>query len=242
MIYKLEQVIGENTRQILLVRREIIVPPIPILPVVTSDPVLLPGSHDTTTQQMIINNTVQLPVDAIKIKEIQASISGVSSQRTTGGILVDGEIAKMVIFVDTDNIVRSQNEQIPFSILVNGPALPAGASIDATVTVEDIIFSLNSAGNAVNQTIVLKATVDAKDSSVQYTVVTDVSGPEVLVNKILVEGWIVTSSGPVFQEFEAVTDVSGPHIGEVTKQVLMLQKVGELNPGPITVVTAVQIS
>lgn len=243
-LFKLEQVVGENTKQVLAVLQEAIVSPVtPVKPVVTKVTVVTPAAAVVAKQQVILTLTFQLPVTAIKIKEITAIATGVTFKVVPDGVLVEGTLDKTITFVGTDNIVRSINEQAPFSILVKVPGVTPGQITNVTVTVEDVIFSLNASGTAVNQTVILLAQVEGSEQpGSTFQVVTDVSGPGVIETKVAVQGLILTPSGAVFQQFEAVTDVSGPGILKVTKQTVMLQRVGDPAPTPITVVTDVQIA
>ncbi len=242
-LFKLEKVIGENTKQVLIVRREEIVSPvIPIKPVVTKITIVSPGEAVTASQQKLVQNTVQLPVTAIKVKEVNANITDVAAQIIPEGVLVEGIVNKTVVFVGNDNVVRTVNEQVPFTILVNIPGITPSQITNVSVMIEDIIFTLDPTGTAVNQTIVLKATVEAQESvQAPITVVTNVSGPDIMQTKVRVQGLVQTPSGAVFQEFDVVTDVSGLGIIGVTKQTVLLQKVGDAAPTPITVVTDVQL-
>ncbi|HBR33070.1 MAG TPA: hypothetical protein DD734_00440, partial [Firmicutes bacterium] len=67
-LFKLEQVIGEGIRQILVERRERI-PEVPIVRNVVVEIVVPPAGIVTGRQQIIVENVVELPLPAIKIKE-----------------------------------------------------------------------------------------------------------------------------------------------------------------------------
>lgn len=240
-LFKMEQVVGENNKQVLVVHRQAI----PIVPsiVIQSDPVIFPVEEILGRQQAIVRNTVELPEPASEIKNIQTTINNVTFNVVTDGAVVAGLVEKTVNFIGTDNIVKTIGEKVPFSILVSIPGITSAQVSNATVIVENISFSLNPTGTAVTQNIVLQAAVlgTALPQS-PVTIVTDVSGPGVTETKVLVEGLILTPSGPVLQQFEAVTDVSAPGISSVTKQTVRLQRVGEPVPTPITVVTGVQLA
>ncbi|MCL6591659.1 MAG: DUF3794 domain-containing protein [Firmicutes bacterium] len=242
-LVKIDEVIAENTKQVLVVRREVIPPIPPLVPVVSRVTVITPGGEVFGRQQIILQNSVQLPVAAIKVKEIQAAVQDVTFNVITGGVVVEGAISKTVSFVGTDDIVRSITESVPFSILVSIPGITPTAGIEVTVNLENISFSLSPDGRTVNQIIVLEAAVSGETAPPgQFSVVTDVSGPGIVQTKVLVQGLVLTPAGAVFQQFEVVTDVSGPGIIGVTKQTVLLQAVGTPAPSPITVVTDVQIA
>lgn len=247
-LYKVEQVVGENTKQVLVIREEAIIPPPPPPPVspITIDTITIVFPEAVIAeQQIILRNVIDLPVTAIKVKEIQAVITDLTATIVTDGVLVQGIVKKTVFFVDTDNVVRTITEEVPFSILVSIPGIQPGAPISVTVDIENISFSLNKAGDQVIQLIVLRATVQGDQTpGQQVTVVTDVTGPGIVQTKVRVRALVLTPEGTiVLQEFDVVTDVSGPGIGAVTKQVLLLDVVGDGNPNPVPVevVTDVEI-
>jgi len=244
-LFKVEQVIGENTKQVLVIRREPIVPPPPVSPITIDTVTIVFPEAVAGEQQIIIRNELELPVTAIKIKEIQAIITDLSATIVTDGVLVQGVVEKTVFFVDTDNIVRTVTEEVPFSILVNIPGIQPGTPINVTVDIETITFSLSEDGERVIQNIVLRATVQGESAPGQrVTVVTNVSGPGIVQSKVRVRAFVLLPNGQIeLQEFDVVTDVSGPGIGNVTRQVLLLDVVndGNPNPVPVQVVTDVEI-
>jgi hypothetical protein len=242
-LVKVEEVVAENTKQILVVRREVIPPIPPIVASVTKVTVVTPGGVVFGRQQIILRNSVELPVPAIKVKEIQAAVSNVTFNVITDGVVAEGTVDKTVSFVGTDDIVRSITESVPFSILVSIPGITASAALEVSVNLENISFSLSPDGRTVNQIIVLEAVVSGESTPpTEFSVVTDVSGPGIVQTKVLVQGLVLTPSGAVFQQFEVVTDVSGPGVIGVTKQTVLLQVVGTPAPAPITVVTDVQLA
>lgn len=240
-LFKMEQVVGENTKQVLVVRREQIQQQVSV----TRVTIVFPGAEVIGQQQIILRNTFELPVTAIKIKEIKAIVTDLTARVILDGVVVEGVVEKTIFFVDSDNIVRSITERIPFSILVSIPGIQPDQAIEATVDIENISFSLNKERNEVTQIVVLKATVTATEPPPPgVSVVTDVTGPGITTKKIRVRALVLTPEGAVFQEIDVVTDVSGPGIISVTKQVISLDVVGDGNPNPVPVevVTDVQIA
>jgi hypothetical protein len=243
-LIKIEQVVGENTKQVLVVRKEEIVPPVSPITITTAT-IVFPAAEVIGRKQIILRNTFELPVTAIKIKEIQAVITDLTAKVIIGGVVVEGILDKTIFFVGTDNIVRSINERIPFSILVNVPGISPAQAIETIVNIENISFSLNAEGNTVTQVVVLEAVVEATEPPPpSVTVVTDVTGPGIMTKTVRVRALVLTPGGAVFQEFNVVTDVSGPGIISVTKQVVLLDVVGDGNPNPVPVevVTNVQFA
>ena len=240
-LFKLEQVVGENTKQVLVIRREQIQEQINVARVT----IIFPGAEVIGRQQIILRNTFELPVTAIKIKEIQAIIIDLTARVILDGVVVEGVVEKTIFFVDTDNIVRSITERIPFSILVSIPGIRPDQAVEATVDIENISFSLDKKRNEVTQTIVLRATVQGtEEPQPGVSVVTSVTGPGIVTETIRVRALVLTPEGAVFQEFDVVTNVSGPGIINVTKRVIPLDVVndGNPNPVPVEVVTDVQLA
>jgi len=239
ILYKLEEVVGENTKQILVVRSEEIVP---VIPVVTTETVVFPGQSFTEEKQIIIRNTFPLPERAIKIKEILGEVLGFGMKVVPGGVLVEGEVEKQIFYVGEDDIVHSIMEIVPFSILVPVPELEPGQTYQASVEIEDISFVLAANGESVTQNIVLRAKIEGEVLIPELVmVVTDVTGPGIVTERILVEGLVLTPEGAVFKQFYVVIEVSGPGVVSVTKEFVLLQKVGAPAPAPILVVVDVQL-
>ncbi len=240
-LFKVEQVVGENTKQVLVVRREQIRRQVNV----TRVTIVFPGAEVIGQQQIILRNTFELPVTAIKIKEIKAVITDLTARVILDGVVVEGVVVKTIFFVDTDNIVRSITERIPFSILVSVPGIRPDQAVEATVDIENISFSLNKEGNEVTQIVVLRATVrGTEEPQPGVSVVTSVTGPGIETETIRVRALVLTPEGAVFQEFNVVTDVSGPGVLSVTKRVISLDVVGDGNPNPVPVevVTDVQLA
>lgn len=240
-LFKLEQVVGENTKQVLVIRKEQIQEQVNV----TRVTIVFPGAEVIGQQQIILRNTFELPVTAIKIKEIQAIITDLTARVILDGVVVEGIVEKTIFFVDVDNIVRSITERIPFSILVSVPGIQPDQTVEAMVDIENISFNLDKKRNEVTQIIVLRATVrGTEEPQPGVSVVTSVTGPGIVTETIRVRALVLTPEGAVFQEFDVVTDVSGPGVINVTKRVIQLDVVddGNPNPVPVEVVTDVQLA
>ncbi|HOJ78442.1 MAG TPA: DUF3794 domain-containing protein [Bacillota bacterium] len=239
-LYKVEQVIAENTKQEMVVRREMIPPPPPVLPITISEEILVFPEVVRGEQQIIVRNEVDLPVTAVKIKEIQAMITDLKANVIADAVVVEGTVEKTVFFVDTDNLVRSLTEEVPFSILVNIPGITPEQAVSVAVEIENISFALDDDGNTVIQNIVLKAIVTGQEGT-EVSVVTDVTGPGIVQTKVRVRAFVLTPDGPVLQELDVVTDVSGPGIAGVERQTLLLDVVDDGNPNPVPVDVVVRV-
>ncbi|HHW12461.1 MAG TPA: DUF3794 domain-containing protein [Firmicutes bacterium] len=234
-LFKLEQVIGEGLRQILVERRERI--PVPIVRNVVVEIVVPPAGIVTGQQQIIVENVVKLPQPAVKIKEVQGVITDLRARVILdGAVLVDGIINKQVFFVGEDGIVRSVTEQIPFSILVNVPGITPDTPFTVTVEIENISFTLSPDGRFLRQIIVLNAEVTGETPAPPpFQVVTSVTGPGIVTETVLVRAPIQTPTGVEVREFPVVTEVSGPGIERVEKAVVLLDVVNDGNPNPVPI-------
>jgi hypothetical protein len=205
--------------------------------------VVPPAGVVSGRQQIIVENVVELPQPAIKIKEVQGQITDLRARVIfNDSVIIEGFINKQVSFVGDDDIVRSITERIPFSILVNVPGITADTPFTVSVELENISFTLSPDGRFLRQIIVINAEVTGEGTApTPFQVVTDVTGPGIVTKKVLVRAPIQTPTGVEVREFFVVTDVSGPGIERVEKAVVFLDVVddGNPNPVPIEVVTDV---
>jgi hypothetical protein len=236
-LFKVEQVVGENTKQLLVVQRAPIIPPPPVLPITITEVTIVFPVRVIGEQQIIVRNVVQLPVPAIKVKDIQAKVVDVTFRIIDDKVLVEGIVEKAISFVGTDNIVRSLTERVPFSILVNIPGITPTTELNVEVEIENISFDLDATGTTLTQVIVLRAIAEGPSTPGQsVTVVTDVSGPGVVQSKVRVRAFVLLPDGRIeLREFDVVTNVTAPGIAGVEKQVLLLDVVGDGNPNPVPV-------
>lgn len=215
-------VIATKKQQVLVVRikvfpvKQVIVVQIPVAAVIR--------------KQILIVTKKQIP--AIKIKRVDAEVRNVAFQALAGKLIVSGILHKQVAFVGPDNVVRMQEEDIPFTEAIPVPGLPAGAAVSGTVVVEFLIPELDVArGILVQKTVLLVQA--AVPTTQMITVVSDVIAPDVQVTKIQIE-----VEGEVFT---VVTDVTGPGVISVKKQTIMAVVVGSGNPNPQPVTVVVDV-
>lgn len=242
-LVKVEEVIGENNRQILVESRppEIVVSPINIERIL-----LLVGQAvgEVVERQIIVENTVELPIKAIKVAGITATIEDLTAQVVPNGIIVEGNVIKQLRFVGKDGIVRDITETVPFSLLLNVPGIDPGAEIEVEVAIENISVTLSEDGMSVDQLIVLEAVASITNVNGErvVSVVTNVTGPGISVTRIAVNALVVVNGTVQQQVVQVVTDVSGPGITEVIRETLLLDVVndGNPNPVPVSVVTDVR--
>lgn len=233
-LFKLEQVIGEGIRQLLVEKVEVIPEVVRAVRVVrvVPQPVAVIGE-----QQIIVENVVELPEKAIKVREVRGEITDLRARIIAEGkVLVEGIVHKQVFFVNRNNVVQAVTEDVPFSVLVNVPGLTPDTPIRVDVQIENISFTLSEDGRFLRQLIVLRVRVEGEEIAPEpFDVVTEVTGPGITTERILVRAPVLTEAGVVEEEFFAVTDVSGPGILRVDKAVVPLDVVGDGIPEPVPV-------
>jgi hypothetical protein len=186
-LFNVEQIIGENTKQLLVLSNAQIVPPPAVTPYKPSN-VNVPAQENVIgSQQILLQNSLPLSVQAIKVKEIEPIVADLSFQVVVDGVMVNGSVNKNIVFVGTDNVVRSISEQTPFSIMVKIPGVSQTQILNSKVEIEDIIFNLDVVGNMVNQTLVLKAKVIGQEILRENSpVITYLTGPGISKNITIV--------------------------------------------------------
>lgn len=233
-LFKLEQVIGEGIRQLLVEKVEVIPEIVRAVEIVTIVP---PAAVVVGRQQIIVENVVELPEKAIKIREVRGEITDLSARIIANDkVLVEGFVHKQVFFVNRENVVRAVTENVPFSVLVNVPGLVPDTPISVEVQIENISFTLSPDGRFLRQLIVLLVEVRGEESAPEpFDVVTNVTGPGIVTERILVRAPVLRDTGVVVEEIFVVTDVSGPGILRVDKAVVSLDVVGDGIPEPVPV-------
>jgi ribosome biogenesis SPOUT family RNA methylase Rps3 len=96
------------------------------------------------TRQELLENQITLTVPAIKVTEIRAAISEITTDVIEGKVIIQGVVHKQIFFVGEDNIERHQGEDVEFSTFVEIPGAVSGMDVQVVPTVEFIDFQLLS--------------------------------------------------------------------------------------------------
>lgn len=182
------------------------------------------------SQQMLLEE--RKPLQAIKIKRVDAELRGVDAQTLPGKVIVTGIVHKQVQFVGPDNIVRMIEEDLPFTHVKEIPGVTPEVPVPVVAEVEFVIPELDPARGLLIQKIVLRFRFFAPDRRF-VTVVTDVTGPGITTDKV-----VIRVDGT---ELAVVTDVHGPGIVSVTKGTIVAVVVGSPNPNPQPVVVVTDV-
>lgn len=132
-----------------------------------------------TTAQVLVDDTITLPLPAEKIDEIVARVQDLNCFVIENKVIFQGVLHKQIFFVDTNGIVRHVGVDIPFSGFVDLPGVPAGATCRLTATVEFIDFRLLSP-TELRETVVIAVGVTVTDEVNNTNVFTNTLPPEQL--------------------------------------------------------------
>lgn len=131
--------------------------------------------------------TVQLDIPAIKIKNIKAEIRDLRFEIIPNKVIVQGVIHKQVFFVGTDNIVRHQSDDMPFSTFIDVFGAMPGMLAQIQIDIEKVIARLSEDGTAIFQEVILDIFVKVEEERL-VEVVVDPTGPLVELNQFIVSG------------------------------------------------------
>lgn len=207
-LVKVEQVVGENLSQVLvrLINRIAALKRVSAVTVVSQV-----AGEITFAQQIIVENEVTLPVTAVKVAEVSATIENLRAQVIPSGLLVEGDVIKDIRFVGTDDVVRNIQETVPFSLIINIPNAQSAQITAVEVQIERILFSISPDGLTVRQVIVLSAQATVIETTTEtFQVINELVVPGLNVTTVLVEAPVQTPGGVVTQQFTVITGLSGP--------------------------------
>jgi len=128
---------------------------------------------------------VELPFQAIKVKEIVARIQDVTAEVIQDKVIIQGVIHKQIFFVGTDMIVHHIPEDAPFSTFVDLPGAATGMNVAVRAEIEGVLFKLMPDGITIDQKVVIQLFVKVTET-VQLNAVTG-TGPLVLIEEVVGE-------------------------------------------------------
>ncbi len=128
-----------------------------------------------TTVTKVVQETVKLPIKAIKIFDVVASLNDIQGEVKQDSVLVSGLIKKQLFIVDEGDLVRHVSEEIPFRQLIDVPGARPNQRVQVRVRIVDIETQLLDNGRTVKQDVILEIFVKVTETK-QIKVVTDVKG------------------------------------------------------------------
>ncbi|NPV53564.1 MAG: DUF3794 domain-containing protein [Firmicutes bacterium] len=237
-LLKVQQVIGEGMAQVMA---EIVIPR--ILPIIMEFERIMIPVITRISKQALVESTFALPVEAIKIKNIDASIINLVTTPMTGKVLVQGTVHKQIFFVGADNIVHHQVEDVPFSFIIESSSITPETPVVVNVRIENVIAKLLPGGLQIHQLVIIEGVIEHTEFQV-FQVVVKVEGPGVTATTVRVRALVDRGGVPTPAEFNVVTDVTGPRVRSVSRITLELDVVddGIPHPVPVSVVTDVSFN
>lgn len=178
LVFEFDPATGTLTQKIILLlsvkvteKEQIPVAVEPYGTVIATDLVIGHGN-----KQKLIEETKTLP--AIKIVDVNATISEISSIVKNGKVIVQGVVHKQIFFVGTDDLVHHLAEDLPFSEMVEvtpiNPDVPVREGMDEQdhSFIENIIFEFDPATGTFTEKIVIRIDVKVTQFA-QIAVVVD---------------------------------------------------------------------
>ncbi|MDO9534180.1 MAG: DUF3794 domain-containing protein [Bacillota bacterium] len=126
-------------------------------------------------QQETVRAVVRLPVQAIKIFDIMASIVNLQAEARFDQVVVRGILHKQLFFVDPGGLVRHEREDIPFTFVKSAPGARPGMNVQVRARIIGDIRAriIDNKGLEIEQVAVIE--IFAKVTrTVQLEVVVDV--------------------------------------------------------------------
>jgi hypothetical protein len=115
------------------------------------------------TAQVLVGDTVTLPLPAEKVEDIVASVRDLNCFVINNKVIFQGTLHKQIFFVSLDGIVRHQAVDIPFSGFVDTPGVPTGSACQLAPVIVFLNFSLLSP-TEVRETVVIDVGVTVLDT------------------------------------------------------------------------------
>lgn len=223
------RIAGETTGQVLVSDTE---PTVVEGLTVTKAPIVVYTEQSGSRQTQVIH-TINVFPPAVRLGESQCEVKNVRGTPLENQVLVEGDVSCDVSYAGPDDVVYHIRADDRFSVLVPLEGCSPSDVVEASAEVEHTDIDILPGGSQIRLIITLRARVRHIKEETVY-VVTDVTGPGVTTEKLLVR--VKIPSGETV-ELYVVTEVYGAGL-TVTKKTLVLYVVGE-GPKPVDVVVDV---
>ena len=239
-LFCVEQVIGENMRQILIAAEEQHPHGGWGYPVRVWQEA---GARVYYHCQAQVESIFSLETEADQIIKVEAEIGHLDYQYNKSGIIISGDVNETITYVGPDSSIRSFAAIVPFTMLVPTKTvtfIPIHEDIDAqpvplssmgteeiliqlgllkTVTevqIEQVLISISSDRRFLHQIMILIAHGDIEQCvDSEFDVWTAIDCEGVYWDYVLAEGMLVQPDGShAWSQFKAITKVWGPGVGE----------------------------
>jgi hypothetical protein len=126
-----------------------------------------------TTAQVLVDDTITLPLPAEKIDEIVASVRDLKCFVIENKVVFQGILHKQIFFVDLTGFVRHFGIDIPFSGFADLPGVPANSSCVVSATIRLIEFQL-IAPDKLREIVIIDVNIQVNDTIVSGATGTNV--------------------------------------------------------------------
>jgi hypothetical protein len=96
----------------------------------------------TNSRQILVENVADLNRPARKVHEIQARVEDLMVEVIPNKVVIQGTLHKQIFFVSDDDIIRHQQEEVPFTTFVDLPGITPDDEVVITPVVEFVGFDL----------------------------------------------------------------------------------------------------
>lgn len=228
-VVRIPRTVGETTGQVVVSDTE---PTVVEGLTVTKAPIVVSEEQAGSRQTQVIHTVDVFPL-AIGLGETRCEVKNVRVTPLENQVLVEGDVSCDISYIGPDDVVYRIRVDDRFSVLVPLEGCLPSYVVEASAEIEHADFEILPGGSQIRLTITLRATVRCIKEETVY-VVTDVRGPGVTVEKLLVRVKIPT--GEIVQLY-VVTEVSGGGIN-FQKRTFVLELVG-VGVSPIDIVVDV---
>lgn len=216
---RLPLILGETSAQVMVHDIE----PIEIIEniIVTKDPIIV-CTESMASKQTLVSNTIDVYPPAVSIGKYKCIIESTTTSILENEIIVSGYFKCCISYVDSESLIHKIEKQKHFAVLVPLEGILPSDIIEVKAEVEHVDLSILPGGNQIRILVTIRATVRGFKKEIVY-VVTDVTGPDITTNKILILAELPTHE---IKQMYVVTEVYDTDL-VIVKRTFMLNVVDE---------------
>lgn len=138
-----------------------------------------------STVPSVVEAATELPLPALEIRDVIATLNGVSNEVLTNQVIVRGSVVREIFYVSTDSVERCFQEEVPFTQAIPLDGARAGMRSEAAPRIERVDREMR-ASTTVNHRVAL-ATYAQVSEAVQVRLATSPTGPLLRVDRVATE-------------------------------------------------------
>jgi hypothetical protein len=93
-------------------------------------------------KQILVENFFTLPLPTLKIREIVAKITDLTTEVIDDKVIIQGTVHKQIFFIGQDNLEHHQTEDVSFSTFIDILGATPGMDVKVDGQIETILFAL----------------------------------------------------------------------------------------------------